>query len=32
VGLKLYRHDTEPTIPHPHYPRPARKTDHKHAQ
>jgi Tfp pilus assembly protein PilF len=32
AGLKIYRHDAEPTIPHPHYPRPARKTDHKHAQ
>jgi tetratricopeptide (TPR) repeat protein len=32
VGLKLYRHDSGPTIPHPHFPRPARKTDQKHAQ
>jgi Tfp pilus assembly protein PilF len=32
AGLKLYRHDTSPTVPHPHFPRPARKTDQKHAQ
>jgi tetratricopeptide (TPR) repeat protein len=32
VGLKLYRHDIVPTIPHPHIPRPAHKTDQKHAQ
>jgi tetratricopeptide (TPR) repeat protein len=31
-GLKLYRHDSGPTIPHPHFPRPARTTDQKHAQ
>ena len=32
VGLRIYRHDTGPTLPHPHFPRPARKTDQKHAQ
>ncbi len=32
VGLRIYRHDVEPTIPHPHFPRPVRKADKKHAQ
>jgi tetratricopeptide (TPR) repeat protein len=32
AGLKLYRHDAGPTIPHPHFPRPARHTGKKHAQ
>lgn len=32
AGPKLYRHDTGSTIPHPHFPRPARKMDQKHAQ
>jgi predicted Zn-dependent protease len=32
-GLKIFRHDdAAPTLPHPHFPRPARRPDQKHAQ
>jgi Flp pilus assembly protein TadD len=31
-GLKLYRQDAPASLPHPHLPRPLRRTDQKHAQ
>jgi tetratricopeptide (TPR) repeat protein len=32
IGPKLYRHDTSTTLPPPHFVRPVRKADQKHAQ